>query len=142
MNIHVTDTVTARNRSCDPFGHQCTGQTCVNVTLMVTDQHKKQLRLREHRKAKKLSATAMAELLGIERESVLRQEREPKRVNPDKQKQWAKALGIELVDLWYPPHIKPAPRRPDLNDLFKDVATDKVIAIADMLPRLLKTLGE
>jgi transcriptional regulator with XRE-family HTH domain len=59
--------------------------------------------LREHREAKGVSAPAMARRLGIARESVYRLEREPKRVNPVKQVQWAAALDIEPEDLWRSP---------------------------------------
>ena len=61
----------------------------------------------EHREAKGLSAVAMARKLGIERGSVYRHEREPERVNPKKQVQWAAALGIEPEALWRPPECRP-----------------------------------
>ena len=73
---------------------------------MVTRIHKqapRRLYLREHRRAKGVSAEVMAKRLGIERESVLRLEREPQRVNSEKQAAYALALQIEPEDLWRPP---------------------------------------
>ncbi len=70
---------------------------------MVTRIHKharRRLFLKEHREAKGLSAERMGERLGITRESLYRQEREPWRVNSEKQAEWAEALGIEPEALW------------------------------------------
>lgn len=55
--------------------------------------------------AKKVSAEAMAGRLGIERESVYRLEREWKtRMTPEKQAQWADALGLaDAKELQFPP---------------------------------------
>jgi DNA-binding XRE family transcriptional regulator len=62
------------------------------------------LYLREHRKARGLSAEYMAGRLDMERESLLRLEREARtRCTPDKQAQYADALGIEPAALWRPP---------------------------------------
>jgi DNA-binding XRE family transcriptional regulator len=78
------------------------------VTGMVTKRHvPRRLYLREHRKAKTVTAPGMAELLGIERESVLRMEREWDRCTPTKQQEWADALGIDVEDLWWPPGQRP-----------------------------------
>lgn len=73
---------------------------------MVTRIHKYRKRtlfLKEHRKAKGVSPEQMAGRLGIERESVYRLEREPRRVNSEKQAAWADALDMEPEDLWSPP---------------------------------------
>jgi transcriptional regulator with XRE-family HTH domain len=60
--------------------------------------------LKEHRKAKGVSAEQMAGRLGIERESVYRLEREAyTRLNAEKQAAYAAALGIEPEALWRPP---------------------------------------
>ena len=90
---------------CDQIGYQGVDGRRPIVTGMVTRQkaQKRRLFLKEHRKAKKVSAAVMAEKLGIERESVHRLEREPWRVDSDRQLQWAVALGIEPEDLWRPP---------------------------------------
>ncbi len=76
------------------------------VTGMVTRIHShgpRRLFLKEHREAKGLSAEAMAGRLGIERESLYRLEREPRRVNSEKQAAYAAALQIEPEALWRPP---------------------------------------
>lgn len=96
---------------------------------MVTRIHKmarRRLFLREHRKAKGISAEAIAGRMEIERESVLRLEREPHRVTPDKQAAYAHALGIEPEDLWRPPGavsvdslIQTAP--PDVQAMVVDI---------------------
>ena len=73
---------------------------------MVTRIHShgpRRLFLKEHRKAKELSAEAMAGRLGIERESLYRLEREPRRVNSEKQAAYAAALQLEPEELWRPP---------------------------------------
>ena len=74
------------------------------VAGMVT--RRRRLFLKEHRKAKGVSAAAMADRLGIERESIYRLEREAMtRLNGEKQAAYARALGIEPEDLWRPPTI-------------------------------------
>src|SRR5262245_1209073 len=76
------------------------------LSAMVTRIHKharRRLYLKEHREAKGLSAEMMSGRLGITRESLYRQEREPWRVNSEKQAQWADALQIEPEALWRPP---------------------------------------
>ena len=64
---------------------------------------KVRLFLREHRKAKGVSATTMAGRLGIERESVYRLERELGRLDPEKLAQYAHALQIKPTALFSPP---------------------------------------
>lgn len=46
----------------------------------------------------------------MERESLLRLEREPRRVNSEKQAAYAEALGIEPEELWRPPDDPPLER--------------------------------
>lgn len=102
---------------------------------MVTTIHKgarRRLFLKEHREAKKVSPEAMAGRLGITRESLYRQEREPWRINSSKQAQWADALGIEPEALW---------RRPgavSLDDMVKDEPPEVQEMAADIVRRLLK----
>jgi DNA-binding XRE family transcriptional regulator len=64
---------------------------------------KRRLFMKEHREARGISAAAMGDKLGIERESVYRLEREQWRMDPDKQADYAHALGLEPEDLWKPP---------------------------------------
>jgi len=72
------------------------------VTGMVTKRNKGPF-LREHRKAKGLSATDVAESMGMERESLLRLERELHRLNVPKQIEYAEAIGVEPAALWTHP---------------------------------------
>lgn len=101
---------------------------------MVTRIHhraRRRLFLKEHRKAKGVSAVIMAGRLGIERESVYRLEREPWRVNANKQAEWAHALGIEPEMLWRPPSEGPS------LDAMVESAPDEVKAMAaDIVRRL------
>jgi lambda repressor-like predicted transcriptional regulator len=72
------------------------------VAGMVT--RRRRLFLKEHREAHGVSAAAMADRLGIERESLYRLEREAMtRLNGQKQAAYASALGIEPETLWQPP---------------------------------------
>lgn len=91
---------------------------------------KARLFLKEHREAKGVSALAMAGRLGIERESVYRLEREPWRVNGDKQAAWAYALGIEPAALWSPPG------RPSLDAMIAEAPQDVQDMAADIVRRL------
>lgn len=103
------------------------------VAGMVTTIHagkRRRLFLREHRKAKGISAQTMAGRLGIERESVLRLEREAQtRAIPEKQAEYAAALGIEPEALWRLPEdqsldmlVQQAP--PEVKDLAQDMANN------------------
>lgn len=98
---------------------------------MVTQIRKgsvRRLYLREHRKARGLSAEAMAGRMGMERESLLRLEREAQtRANGEKQAQYADALGIAPEALWRLPEdplldtmIQQAP--PEVKELAEDMA--------------------
>lgn len=74
---------------------------------MVTPQRSKGPRgplfLKEHRKAKGVSALDMADHLGIERESVYRLERHAEKLKVETQISYAARLGIEPEALWRPP---------------------------------------
>lgn len=96
------------------------------VTGMVTSPYerpKRRLFLREHREAKGVSAPDMATWMGMERESLLRMEREPRRCNPEKQDRFAKKLDIDPEDLWRLPsptqgaHAKLEELRKSIADL-------------------------
>lgn len=100
---------------------------------MVTRIHKhvkRRLYLKEHRKAAGVSAVAMAGRLGIERESVYRQEREPRRVDSEKQADWAAALNIEPEALWSPPGT------PSVDNLLRAAPEDVQIMATDIVRRL------
>ncbi len=103
---------------------------------MVTKIHKhakRRLFLRENRKAHGVSAEQMGGRLGMERESVLRMERETDRCTPSKQLQYADALGIEVEDLWWPPGQRPK----GILDQIVDGQDDAVKAMAaDIVSRL------
>jgi DNA-binding XRE family transcriptional regulator len=76
------------------------------VAEMVTRIHKgvkRRLFLKEHRKAKQMTAETMGGRLGLERESVHRLERYPERVTWEKQCAYAEALDIEPEELWQRP---------------------------------------
>lgn len=74
----------------------------------------------------------MGEKLGIERESVYRLEREPWRVNSDKQAEWAHALDLEPEDLWRPPGT------PSLDSLVKSAPDELRAMAADIVRRLVE----
>ena len=103
------------------------------LSSMVTRIHKnvrRRLYLKEHREAKGLSAEQMAGRLGITRESLYRQEREPWRVNSEKQAQWAEALGIEPGALWR------LPEAISLDDLVRGQPDEFKAMAADIVRRL------
>lgn len=100
---------------------------------MVTRIHRsvaRRLFLKEHREAKGVSAEQMAGRLGIERESVYRLEREPRRMNAEKQAAYAYALGIEPEELWRPPG------RPSLDAIISAAPDDVADMAADIVRRL------
>lgn len=90
---------------CNRYGHQSTVPLPAIVAGMITRLKpvKRRLFLKENRKAKRVSATVMGQKLGIERESVHRLERETWRMDPEKQANYALALGLEPEELWSPP---------------------------------------
>ena len=100
---------------------------------MVTRIHKNvrgRLFLREHRKAKGLSAEYMASRMGMERESLLRLEREAQtRCSPEKQSQYAEALGISPTALWRPPG------EPSVDTLLEKTTADFRAMIIDTVKR-------
>ena len=91
---------------------------------------KRRLFLKEHREAQGISASLMGEKLGIERESVYRLEREPWRVNSEKQAEYARALGIEPEELWRPPGT------PSLDAMVQSAPEDIRAMAADIVRRL------
>lgn len=117
---------------CNQFGYQSTVSMPATVADMVTNKQKRRLFLKEHRKAKGISATAMGEKLGIERESVYRLEREQWRVNTDKQAEYAAALGIEPEELWS------APGTASLDAMIKFASDDLKEMAADIVRRLVE----
>lgn len=86
--------------------------------------------LKEHRKAKGVSASAMAGRVGIERESVYRLEREPWRCKPDMQAAWAHALGIEPGALWR------LPTATSLDDMVSKAPADVQAMVVDIVKRM------
>lgn len=91
---------------------------------MVTNIHQhgpRVLYLREHRKAKGVSARDMAGRLGIERESVYRIERETWRADPA---EWADLLGVELQALYSLPRPADVPPKPSLDQMVADQPED------------------
>lgn len=95
---------------------------------------RRRLFLKQHREARGLSAQQMADRLDLTRESLYRQEREPWRVNSDKQAEWAEALGIEPEALWSPPRGPEAP--PSLDELVRDAPDDVKSMAVDIVRRL------
>jgi DNA-binding XRE family transcriptional regulator len=105
------------------------------VAAMATPaKSKPRLFLKEHREAKKVSASVMGKALGIERESVYRLEREQWRMDPDKQVAYALALGMEPQELWHPPATKPA--KPSLDSLVESAPQ----AVRDMAEDIVRRL--
>lgn len=119
---------------CNQYGHQSTGSIPAIVAGMVTrpKRQKRKLFLKEHREAQGISATLMGEKLGIERESVYRLEREPWRVNSEKQAEYAHALGLEPEDLWR------APGTPSLDAMVQSAPDDVRRMAADIVRRLME----
>jgi hypothetical protein len=103
------------------------------VSGMVTRIHRSvrpRLFLREHRQAKGISTVYMAGRMGMERESLLRLEREAQtRCTPDKQAQYAEALGIEPAALWR------LPGEPSVDSLLADTPEDFRAMIIDTVRR-------
>ncbi len=91
--------------------------------------------LREWRKAKDLKAPAMAERLGIERESYYRLERQPYTLSVAELLELADALGIEHHKLWELPPPPGARPRPSLDAIVAGEDDRQVEGLADMLRR-------
>ncbi len=103
------------------------------VAAMVTriQRGRGRLYLREHREAKGLSAPYLAERMGMERESLLRLEREAQtRCTPEKQADYAAVLGIEPAALWRPPGV------PSVDSLLSGADEATRILAADIVGRL------
>lgn len=101
-----------------------------SVVTRIHHKARKRLFLKEHREAKGISAETMSGRLGIERESVYRLEREPRRVNAEKQAAYAAALQIEPEDLWRPPE------RPSLDAIIKTASPDVQAMALDIVRRM------
>lgn len=100
---------------------------------MVTRIHKhgpRRFYLREHRKAKDVSAETMAGRLGIERESVYRLERHPLNIDFKKLAAYAAALQLEPEDLWRPPGT------PSLDGMVADAPAEVREMAVDIVRRL------
>jgi transcriptional regulator with XRE-family HTH domain len=103
------------------------------VAGMVTRIHKGyrgRLFLKEHRKAKGVSAEAMGGRLGIERESVYRLERNPGTITDQKLCIYAEALDIEPEELRKPPGVR------SLDAMVKKAPQDVQMMAADIVWRL------
>lgn len=136
--------VDPHTQCCNLFGHRRSSPDVTGlvinmstawgyVTAMVTRIHKgvrARLFLREHREAKGVSAEQMAGRLGIERESVYRLEREQERMDPQKQANYAAALGIAPEALWRPPGV------PSIDELLSGAPDDVKTMAADIVQRL------
>ena len=94
------------------------------------------LYVREWLDFRDVSPEALANRLGVARESVYRWLREPKRIDPLKQAQIASALDIEPIDLWRLPST-----RPSLDAMVKE-ADDQTFDLAvEMVKRIAKGGG-
>jgi transcriptional regulator with XRE-family HTH domain len=133
MPPYVTYPVTVRKPFVCPARSSLCGSSREYVTGMVTRigaRRPRRLYLREHRKDKGISAEQMAGRLGMERESVLRLEREAMtRANPEKQAEYADILQIQPEALWRPPSdpsldtlVEQAP--PEKRELSHDMAAN------------------
>ncbi len=104
------------------------------VAVMATrpQPNRGRLYLREHREAKGLSAPYLADRMGMERESLLRLEREAQtRCTPEKQADYAAVLGIEPAALWRPPGA------PSLDSLVSGQTPETVRMAFDVLSRII-----
>lgn len=129
----VTDSVTVGNEFCNRYCHQPSTKVADSVAAMVTRTATKRVYLKEHRKARGVSAADMAKKLGIERESVYRLENKPWGVNAQKQAAYAAAIGIEPQELWRKPddpsldHIvsrAPADVRESIEKIIRRIAPE------------------
>lgn len=105
-------------------------------TGMVTRIRKharRRLYLAEWREHLGVTAEQMAGRLDIDRISVYRWEREPHRMNPEKQEAYAEALGIEPEDLWRPPN------RPSVDALLRGASDDVLQKAAEIVSIMVKT---
>jgi transcriptional regulator with XRE-family HTH domain len=91
--------------------------------------------LREWRKYKDVKAPAMADRLGIERESYYRLERQPFTLSVAELLVLADALGIEHYQLWRLPPEPGLRPRPSLDAIVASEPDAQVEGLADMLRR-------
>jgi transcriptional regulator with XRE-family HTH domain len=109
------------------------------VTGMVTRIHQ-HARVRydakEHRKARKLSAAALAERLGVHEKSVYRVEKQPWRLDrQEKRDEWARAIGLESgQELERPPGAEP--KRPSLDPIARDLEEEDFKVLHDLAVRM------
>lgn len=100
---------------------------------MVTRIHKGysgRLYLKEHRKAKDISAEVMGGRLGMERESVHRLERRPERISYERQCAYAAALNIA------PEELTMRPGTPSLDAMVRQAPEDVQATVVDIVRRL------
>lgn len=103
---------------------------------MVTKIHqsvKKRLYLKENREAKGISAETMGGRLGIARESVYRQERNPRGLNTVKATAYAAALDMKLEDLY---RLPGTPKRPSLDAMIETAPESVQKMAVDIVKRL------
>ena len=93
---------------------------CGTVTAMVTKTKTHYFFLKEWRKFTGTKAIAIAEALGIERESYYRLERDPGRIKITQQIIIAKTFGIRPDQLWSAPPAADVWRNISLDDLIEN----------------------
>lgn len=82
-----------------------------------------------------LTASAMADRLGIERESYYRLERDPSKLSVAEVMELADTLSIEPQKMWEPPPEPGHRPRPSLDAIVRDTPDAQVEGLADMLRR-------
>lgn len=109
-----------------------------NVTGMITIRgmvtriaRQSRLYLREHRKYLGVRTAHLAKAMGIERESLLRLEREPQNVDWAKAVRYANALNISPARLLKPPYMA------SLDELVEDQPEELQVMAADIVRRLI-----
>lgn len=103
------------------------GIVAMMVTTRTRQPQKGRLYLREHRKAHHVSPVDMAQRLGIERESLYRQEREWWRANAV---DWADALGVPVKSLYG------LPGAVSLDDILEGASDNLKKLAADIVQRM------
>jgi transcriptional regulator with XRE-family HTH domain len=119
------------------FGYPVPRGSRGTVATMVTriyQNRKGRLYLREHRKAKGVSAAAMAGRIGMARESVLRMEKRAT-AKEDQKAAYAAALDIPVEDLSRPPGL------PSLDALVANEPPEFQIMAFDIVKRLVAKGG-
>ncbi len=105
----------------------------VTKPIKIHSRAPRRLYLRENRKAKGLSATTVAGRMEIERESVLRMERQHAGVSARKQAAYAAALDIEPEQLWR------LPGTPSIDAIVVHEPVEIQELAADIVRRLVAT---